>query len=62
MLDRIVLHTSKVLLNLTAMDVWDREKVGLLLENENGLIMDCVVALTKDESGTMRVRQAVKLL
>ena len=39
-LDRAVLDTSKVLLFLKAVDVRDREKVGLLLEDDDGLITD----------------------
>ena len=38
MLNRTVLVTSKVLLFIKAMDAQDRENVGHLLENEEGLI------------------------
>ena len=40
-LDRIVLDRSKVLLFLKiVVDALDREKMGLLLENEDGLMID----------------------
>ena len=39
-LDRIVLDTSKVLLFVKSVDVLNHEKVGLLLETDEGLIAD----------------------
>ena len=36
-LDKTVLDTSRVLLFVKALDVWDREQVGLLLETDDGL-------------------------
>ena len=42
-LDRIVLDTSKVLLFIKSVDPLGREKVGLLLETNNGLTADWVV-------------------
>ena len=39
-LDRIVLDTDQVLLFVKAMDVWDRELVGFLLETDDGLTVD----------------------
>ena len=37
MLERTMLHTSKVLLYVKSIDVLDREKVGFLLETDEGL-------------------------
>ena len=42
-LDRIVLDTSRVLLFVKAVDALDREKVGLLLETDEGLTTVSVV-------------------
>ena len=39
-LDQTVLDTSKVLLFMNYVDVEDREKVGLLLETDDGLSTD----------------------
>ena len=42
-LDRTVLNTSRVLLFVKAVDALDREKVGLLLETDEGLTIDWAV-------------------
>ena len=42
-LDRTVLDTSRVLLFVKAVDALDREKVGLLLETDEGLTTDWAV-------------------
>ena len=42
-LDRTVLETSRVLLFVKSVDVLDREKVGLLLETDEGLTADWAV-------------------
>ena len=42
-LDRTVLNTSRVLLFIKSVDVLDREKVGLLLETDEGLTADWAV-------------------
>ena len=39
-LDRTVLDTSRVLLFVKVVDVWDRDQVGLLLEIDDGLTTD----------------------
>ena len=39
-LDRTVLNTSKVLLFIKAVDAQDKEKVGLLLETDDRLMID----------------------
>ncbi len=43
MLDRTVLDTSHVLLFVKAVDARDRDKVGLLLETDDGLTSDWAV-------------------
>ena len=42
-LDRIVLDTSRVLLFVKAVDVRDRDQVGLLLETDDGLTTDWAI-------------------
>ena len=42
-LDKTILHTSRVLLFVKAVDVRDRERVGLLVETDDGLTADRAV-------------------
>ena len=42
-LDRVVLDTSKVLLFIKSVETLDREKVGLLLETDEGLTIDWAI-------------------
>ena len=42
-LDRTILDTSRVLVFVKIVDVWDREQVGLLLETDDGLTANWAV-------------------